>query len=144
MDTYLKTYGSHVSILTTQNMFIESTIEPIQPCKKDTPAIKEIQSNLTLRTFFVTTILVLEVKSFLSWRSLQLILLTWSLTIWFLNPIWFLSWWFLKSSLTVLYGAKFKKLWSTSFSIKICFMYITSSNLLLLFNVNLNWIMNLF
>ena len=61
-----------------------------------------VQSNLTLRTFLVTTILVLKVKLFLSWWFLKLIWSGWSLVIWFLKPRWFLSWQFLKSSSNVL------------------------------------------
>ena len=61
----------------------------------------QLQSNLTLRTFLVTDILVLKVKLFLSWQFLKLIWPSWSLVIWFLKQSWFLSWRFLKSSLTV-------------------------------------------
>ena len=51
----------------------------------------QIKSNLTLRIFLVTAILVLKVNLFLSWQFIDLIWLHWSLVIWFLKPSWLLS-----------------------------------------------------
>ena len=72
----------------------------------------------------VTTILVLEIKLFLSLQFLKLILPSWLLMIWFLKPRWFLSWWFLKSSLTQ------RHFWSYKAKICIYFHYHYPSEVL--------------